>query len=64
MRSPVGLNQWRLHWLTLLQDLVGLAQFADLTLQLLDPVFLGAREASALTRVTFGLLAPDAQAVR
>ncbi|MBK5945999.1 hypothetical protein CCR83_05920 [Rhodobacter veldkampii DSM 11550] len=64
MRSPVGLNQWRLHWLTLLQDLVGLAQFADLTLQILDPIFLCAGQPSPLSGVTFGLLAPDAQTVR
>jgi len=50
--------------LTLLQDLVGLAQFPDLALQFLDPIFLGARQSSALTGVAFGLLAPDEQTVR
>ncbi len=64
MRSPVGLNQWRLHWLTLLQDLVGLAQLADLALQFLDPIFLCAGQPGPLPGITFGLLTPDAQAVR
>jgi hypothetical protein len=33
-RSPSGLNQWRLHWLTLAQNPVGLTQFAVLALKL------------------------------
>jgi hypothetical protein len=34
------------------------------TAKLLDPIFLGARESSALTGVPFGTLAPDALTVR
>ena len=64
MRSPVGLNQWRLHWLTLLQDLVRLAQFTDLALQILDAILLSAGQASALAAIAFGLLTPDPQTVR
>jgi hypothetical protein len=58
MRSPVGLNQWRHHWLTLLQDLVGLAQFPDLALQFLDPILLGTCQPGPLPAIRFGLLAP------
>src|SRR6056297_1315444 len=38
-RSPAGSNQWRLHWRTLLQDLVGCSQLAVLALQLLEARF-------------------------
>ena len=64
MRSTIVLGPMAENGLTLLQDLVGLAQFPDLALQFLDPIFLGARQSSALTGVAFGLLAPDAQTVR
>jgi hypothetical protein len=50
--------------LTLLQDLVGLAQFTDLTLKFLDPIFLGTCQPGPLPGIAFGLLTPDAQAVR
>ena len=39
----MGLNQWRLHWLTLTQNLIGLPQFAVLALKLFDPRLLLAR---------------------
>jgi hypothetical protein len=64
MRWPLSLGPMARQWLTLLQDLVGLAQFTDLALQVLDPVFLSTRQTAALTGITFGLLAPDTQAVR
>lgn len=50
--------------LTLLQDLIGLAQFADLALQALDPILLGTCQPGPLPGITFRLLAPDTQAVR
>ncbi len=40
-----------------------MSKFPDLALQLLDPVLLGARQSAPLSGVTFGLLAPDAQAI-
>ena len=51
------------HWLTLLQDLVGRAQFLDLALQLLDPGLLFAARSAAFARVTRRLDAPAAQSV-
>ena len=47
----------------LLQDLIGGAKLPHLAFQFLDPVLLRARQTAALTGITFGLLAPDAQAV-
>ena len=64
MRSPVGLNQWRLHWLTLLQDLVGLPEFTVLTLQGLDPCLLLARRSGQLACITRGPQTPVPQAER
>ncbi len=63
-RSPVGLNQWRLHWLTLTQDLISLAQFAHFSLQLFDPCNLSAGRARSLATITLDLTHPNAKAVR
>ncbi|MDB2407771.1 hypothetical protein N9W17_04510 [Jannaschia sp.] len=49
-RSPVGSNQWRLHWLTLAQDLVGLAQLAVLALERLE--LIAARPSSTACPLT------------
>jgi hypothetical protein len=59
----VGLNQWRLHWLTLTQNLIGLAwlglaQFAVLALKLLDPRLLLARRPRSFATVALDPGAP------
>lgn len=48
---------------SLLQGLVDLAKLPDLALQCLDPVLLDARQPGPQPGITFGLLAPGAQAV-
>src|SRR6056297_2175420 len=62
-RSPMSLGPLARHWLTLLQALVGRAQFLDLALQLLDPGLLFAARSAAFARVTRRLDAPAAQSV-
>ena len=49
--------------LTLLQDLIGLAQLPNFPLKLFDPILLGTRQAGPLSSITFRLLTPDTQAV-
>ena len=44
--------------------LLTLTQVTDLALQVPDPVLLRARQTAASASITFGLLAPDTQAVR
>ena len=56
MRSPMSLGPLAFHWLTLLQDLIGLPQLAVLTLELLDAGPLGARRPDFLARITSRLL--------
>ncbi len=51
------------QWLTLLQDLVRLPQFAVLALELPDPRLLGAGLTRPVARVALRLTCPDAQAV-
>ena len=63
-RSPVGLNQWRLHWLTLLQDLIGLAKLMVFAFQCFDPCLLSRRLAWPFAAITPGLADPNAKAVR
>ena len=63
-RSPVGLNQWRLHWLTLTQNLIGLAQFAVLALKLLDPRLLSAGGPWPFAAIALDLTGPHAKTVR
>jgi hypothetical protein len=59
----VGLNQWRLHWLTLPQNLIGLPQLPVLALKLLDPRLLGTRLARPFASIALDLSHPDAKAV-
>lgn len=56
MRSPVGLNRWRLHWLTLAQDLVRLAQLSVLAFQSLHALGHLAGNTRSLAAINLGLL--------
>jgi hypothetical protein len=60
----VGLNQWRLHWLTLPQNLIGLPQLPVLALKLFDPRDLSAGRSRPFANVTLDLSHPNAKAVR
>jgi len=60
----VGLNQWRLHWLTLPQYLIGLPKFAHLALKFFDPDLLCSCLAWPFATITLDLADPNAQAVR
>lgn len=57
----MGLNQWRLHWLTLAKDLIRLAQLAVLAFQSLHTLGHLAGDARALAAIDLGLLDPIVQ---
>ena len=59
----MGLNQWRLHWLTLPQNLIGLPQLPVLAFKLFDTRNLSSGRSRPFADIALDLSHPDAKAV-